>query len=67
MAVDLEGIHHLMPEPFQVDAENLKDQSQRTPKRSFTLGILIKQHISVRLIFAKVLCLLVMTPAGSSA
>lgn len=67
MTVDLEGIHHLMPEPFQVDAKNLKDQGQRTPKRSFAVGILIKQHISVRLIFARVLCLLVMNAAGSSA
>lgn len=42
MTVDLEGIHHLMPEPFQVDAKNLKDQRQRTPKRAFVVGILIK-------------------------
>lgn len=67
MTVDLEGIHHLMPEPFQVDAKNLEDQRQRTPKRSFAMGILIRQHISVHLIFARVLCLLAINPAGSSA
>lgn len=67
MTVDLEGIHHLMPEPFQVDAENLKDQRQRTPKCSFAVGILIQQHISVHLIFAKLFFLLATNPAGSSA
>lgn len=46
VAVDLEGIHHLVPEPLQVDAKNLKDQRQRKPKYSFATGILIKQHIS---------------------
>ena len=67
MTVDLEGIHHLMPEPFQVDAKNLKDQGQRTPKCSFAMGILMKQHTSVRLIFARLLRLLVLNAAGSSA
>lgn len=33
MTVDLKGIHHLMPEPFQVDAKNLKDQRQNTKAR----------------------------------
>lgn len=47
VAVDLEGIHHLVSEPFQVDAKNLKDQRQRTPKYSSAMGILIKQHISL--------------------
>lgn len=64
MAVDLEGIHHLVPEPFQVDAKDLKDQGQRTPKGSFAMGA---QHISVCLIFAGVLCLFLINPAGSSA
>lgn len=47
MAVDLEGIHHLVPEPFQVDAKDLKDQGQRTSKGSFAMGALGAQHISV--------------------
>lgn len=66
VAVDLEGIHHLVPEPFQVDAKDLKDQGQRTPKGSFAMGAPGAQHISVCLIFA-VLCLFLMNPAGSSA
>lgn len=67
MAVDLEGIHHLMPESFQVDAKDLKDQGQRTPKDSFATEALGAQHISVYLIFARVLRLFLMNPAGSSA
>lgn len=67
MAVDLEGIHHLVPEPFQVDAKDLKDQGQRTPKGSFAKGALGAQHISVCLIFAGVLCLFLLNLAGSSA
>lgn len=47
MTVDLEGIHHLMPEPFQVDAKDLKEQGQRTPKCGFAVGIQRKQHISL--------------------
>lgn len=67
VAVDLEGIHHLVPEPFQVDAKDLKDQGQRTSKSSFAMAALGAQHISVCLIFAGVLCLFLMNPAGSSA
>lgn len=67
VAVDLEGIHHLVPEALQVDAKDLKDQAQRTPKGSFATGALGAQHISACLIFAGVLCLSLMNPAGSSA
>lgn len=67
VAVDLEGIHHLVPEPFQVDAKDLKDQEQRTPKGSFAMGALGAQHISACPIFAGVLCLFLMNPAGSLA
>lgn len=47
VAVDLEGIHHLVPEPLQVDAKDLKDQGQRTSKSSFAMAALGAQHISV--------------------
>lgn len=67
MTVDLEGIHHLVPESLQVDAKNLKDQGERTPKRGFAMGILLKQHIPVQLSLAEVLHMMVMNPAAPSA